>query len=365
PMPSSSLKIGTISGIAAGCLIAVIVFVILGVLLMRRLRNTAKENSSNEMVVLPNREEQSKSVTNVYSNVSFDKDDVPDVDNTYMVMGIEDNHNEYYNVNCLPVATGIEVGKLAAIVAKTSEEDFLKEFNELPAGFTTTYEESQKPENRLKNKFQGYYPYDHNRVPLELLPEIPCSDYINASFISGCVTEKRYIAAQAPKDITLLDFWRMIWQEGCHTIVILTNLVEMGKQKCLQYWPETTVREYGDIKVTLDEQIEKTFYTMRLLKAVHKKTDEERLIKQFHFTSWPDHGTPDTMNLIEFMWLVKSWDKSRSGPMLVHCSAGIGRTGSYISIDTLIDEGQKTGKADVKRFVTQLRGERKNMIQTV
>ncbi|XP_041357631.1 receptor-type tyrosine-protein phosphatase epsilon-like [Gigantopelta aegis] len=364
PMPSSSLTIGTISGIAAGCLIAVIVLVILGVLLMRRLRNTAKENSSNEIAVLPNREEQSKSVTNMYSNVGFDKDDVPDVDNTYMVMGIEDNHNEYYNVNCLPVATGIEVGKLAAIFAKTSEEDFLKEFNELPAGFTTTYEESQKPENRLKNKFQGYYPYDHNRVTLELLPEIPCSDYINASFISGCVTEKRYIAAQAPKDITLLDFWRMIWQEGCHTIVILTNLVEKGKEKCFQYWPET-MREYGDIKVTLDEQIKKTFYTMRLLKTIHKKTNEERMIKQFHFTSWPDHGTPDTMNLIEFMWLVKSWDKSRSGPMLVHCSAGIGRTGSYISIDTLIDEGQKTGKVDVKRFVTQLRGERKNMIQTV
>ncbi|XP_046558968.1 uncharacterized protein LOC124268014 isoform X1 [Haliotis rubra] len=270
----------------------------------------------------------------------------------------------YYNLGDARPCHAIPVSSFATRVQKM-EDHPEEEFKHLPDGFMHSYEESQKSKNKGKNGFRGYYPYDYNRVILHDANDDDRGDYVNASYLDGYKSEKRYIAAQGPyKPDVLVDFWKMIWQEGCNTVVMVTGLVEACKMKCLQYWPEKDGVTFGDIKVTLAARTQLANYTITKLAVQNEKEGKKRDVNHLHFTSWPDHGVPDIAALLDFMWRVRVISGQQTQPIIVHCSAGIGRTGTYITIDSLVEQAQAEGVVDVVSFVSNMRGQRKNMIQT-
>ncbi|XP_046562316.1 receptor-type tyrosine-protein phosphatase alpha-like [Haliotis rubra] len=240
----------------------------------------------------------------------------------------------------------------------------VEEFYRLPEGFVHSYSESQHPRNKGKNRFKGYYPYDYNRVVLHDGSESTRGDYINASYIDGYKAEKRYIAAQGPyRPEVVVDFWRMIYQEHCATVVMLTELVETGKMKCLQYWPKQGSLQFGDITVTMETEARLANYKITRLSLQNEKEAKVRHLNHFQFKGWPDNDAPDTSAFLEFMWRVKGTSGGLEHPIVIHCSAGVGRTGTYIAIESLVDQAAVEGKADVVSFISSMRGQRKNMIQ--
>uniref|UniRef100_A0A8V0ZWU0 protein-tyrosine-phosphatase n=1 Tax=Gallus gallus TaxID=9031 RepID=A0A8V0ZWU0_CHICK len=205
---------------------------------------------------------------------------------------------------------------------------------------------------------------DHSRVRLQLLDGDPHSDYINANYIDGYHRPRHYIATQGPMQETVKDFWRMIWQENSASVVMVTNLVEVGRVKCVRYWPDDT-EVYGDIKVTLIETEPLAEYVIRTFTVQKKGYHEIREIRQFHFTSWPDHGVPCyATGLLGFVRQVKFLNPPEAGPIVVHCSAGAGRTGCFIAIDIMLDMAENEGVVDIFNCVRELRSQRVNLVQT-
>ncbi|XP_048238194.1 receptor-type tyrosine-protein phosphatase alpha-like [Haliotis rufescens] len=265
------------------------------------------------------------------------------------------------------MGTAIPVSELEVKVRGMVErpEEAEDEFQGLPGGFIHTHQESQLPENKGKNRFKGYYPYDYNRVVLHDDNSGGGGDYINASYVDGYDTERRYIAAQGPYRLEIVDnFWGMIWQDECRIVVMVTGLIEAGKMKCLRYWPEKGTETYGDISVTMDTQTRFANYTVTKLSVQHNQAAKKLCLEHFHFTSWPDHGVPDTSALLEFIRKVKVTSREQTQTIIVHCSAGIGRTGTYIAIERLMEQAKTEGVVDVVSVVSNMRGQRKNMIQT-
>ncbi|XP_067679828.1 receptor-type tyrosine-protein phosphatase epsilon-like isoform X2 [Haliotis asinina] len=277
-----------------------------------------------------------------------------------------EEESTYYNLESPLVNTELEVDQLGDRIRKiqATKYGFQKEFRVLFVGFTRPYGESQQEGQQGKNRFQSYCPYDYNRVLLSKSPEDPHSHYINASYIDGFTRKKAYIAAQAPNDQTLHDFWRMIWEINCSRIVMLTNLVETGKVKCVPYWLDKSDLDAGLFTISVTNTCCRSHWVIRDLEAKSKETGNSRHFRQFHFVAWPDHGTPDSTALTEFLWLVRETPNPQDSPLLVHCSAGIGRTGTYIALDYLLDRVVSDQKVDVFGFVSQMRDQRKGMVQT-
>ncbi|VDI22601.1 receptor-type tyrosine-protein phosphatase T [Mytilus galloprovincialis] len=220
-------------------------------------------------------------------------------------------------------------------------------------------------ENTGKNKYKNVFPYDETRVILDLQPGKAGSDYINASFINGYGKVKKYIAAQGPLESTINDFWRMIWQYDCGKIVMLTNVFELGKPKCKQYWPdpETKTKKYGSTEIVLIDEDVYSDFTIRTLKIV--KENHSKTVKQFHFTAWPDKDVPKyASSIVHFRHKVLSSKVSPNGPIIIHCSAGIGRTGTFIALDYIVNETKDLKYIDVFTCVETLRRQRVNMVQT-
>uniref|UniRef100_A0A672Q377 protein-tyrosine-phosphatase n=1 Tax=Sinocyclocheilus grahami TaxID=75366 RepID=A0A672Q377_SINGR len=205
---------------------------------------------------------------------------------------------------------------------------------------------------------------DHTRVRLQLLEGDPHSDYINANYIDVSMTRYMFIFMSCPMQETVRDFWRMIWQENSASIVMVTNLVEVGRVKCVRYWPDET-EVYGDIKVTLIETEPLAEYVIRTFTVQKKGHHEIREIRQFHFTSWPDHGVPCyATGLLGFIRQVKFLNPPDAGPIVVHCSAGAGRTGCFIAVDIMLDMAESEGVVDIFNCIRELRSQRVNMVQT-
>ncbi|KAK9529754.1 hypothetical protein VZT92_013828 [Zoarces viviparus] len=205
---------------------------------------------------------------------------------------------------------------------------------------------------------------DHTRVRLQLLDGDPHSDYINANYIDGYHRPRHYIATQGPMQETVRDFWRMVWQENSASIVMVTNLVEVGRVKCVRYWPDET-EVYGDIKVTLIETEPLAEYVIRTFTVQKKGHHEIRELRQFHFTSWPDHGVPCyATGLLGFIRQVKFLNLPDAGPIVAHCSAGAGRTGCFIAVDIMLDMAETEGVVDIFNCIRELRSQRVNMVQT-
>nr|XP_043879634.1 receptor-type tyrosine-protein phosphatase T isoform X8 [Solea senegalensis] len=241
---------------------------------------------------------------------------------------------------------------------------FKEEYEALAEGQTAPWETAKKEENRNKNRYGNIIAYDHTRVRLQLLEGDPHSDYINANYIDGYHRPRHYIATQGPMQETVRDFWRMVWQENSASIVMVTNLVEVGRVKCVRYWPDET-EVYGDIKVTLIETEPLAEYVIRTFTVQKKGHHEIRELRQFHFTSWPDHGVPCyATGLLGFIRQVKFLNPPDAGPIVAHCSAGAGRTGCFIAVDIMLDMAENEGVVDIFNCIRELRSQRVNMVQT-
>ncbi|KAL5016211.1 hypothetical protein ScPMuIL_005800 [Solemya velum] len=262
----------------------------------------------------------------------------------------------------------IDVDKLMdhVLKMKAGKSAFAKEHEGLPEGLVESYEEAGKVGNRGKCRYRSIYPYDHSRVVLDLEEGKPDSDFINACYVDGYDRDKAYVAAQGPVDHTLKDFWRMVWQLDSGIIVMLTNPIECGQMKCVQYWPNPGApHTYGSVATRLIEEEEFANFTVRTLGIRKKVSNPERIIKQFHFTTWPDKGVPKTVTaLIDFRNKVCSTRVSGQGPYIVHCSAGIGRTGTFIGLDYLISQGQGEKRVDVFNVICKMRHQRTHLVQT-
>ncbi|KAI2798595.1 protein tyrosine phosphatase, non-receptor type 11, partial [Blomia tropicalis] len=237
----------------------------------------------------------------------------------------------------------------------------------------------QRPENRAKNRYKNILPFDYTRVTLHGDdPNCPGSDYINANFIeieddlTGDNVKKTYIATQGPLATTKNDFWSMIWHENCTVVVMTTKEVERGKNKCARYWPNKDQSiEYNHVTVKTINEKPTLDYTLREFSIMYDGNEaESRMIYHYHFTAWPDHGVPsDPGCVLNFLHEVNCKQESlkESGPIVVHCSAGIGRTGTFIVIDLLIDQIKRNGldcEIDIQRTIQMVRAKRSGMVQT-
>ncbi|XP_050991467.1 phosphatidylinositol phosphatase PTPRQ [Labeo rohita] len=244
---------------------------------------------------------------------------------------------------------------------------FQEEFAELPKLLQDlATSDADLPWNRAKNRFTNIKPYNNNRVKLLSEPGMPGSDYINASFVSGYLCPNEFIATQGPLPSTVADFWRMIWETGTKTIVMLTQCFEKGRIRCHQYWPEDNkpVTVFADIIITkLTEDVHPD-WTVRALRV--ERHGSYMIVHHFNYTSWPEHGVPESSStLIQFVKAVRSHRGHDNTTIVVHCSAGVGRTGVFVALDHLIQHVRDHDFVDIYGLVAELRSERMCMVQNL
>ncbi|XP_041923019.1 protein tyrosine phosphatase receptor type Ma isoform X8 [Alosa sapidissima] len=394
-----------IAGVIAGILLFIIIF--LGVVLVMKKRRTyhsytyylklakkRKETLSStrqEMTVMVNSMDKSytEQGTNCDEAISFMDTHNLNGRNPFVPTAIlDDNHTMTSDTSSLvqshthsfkkreavdvPYQTGqlhpaIRVADLLQHITQMKCAEgygFKEEYESFFEGQSAPWDSAKKDENRMKNRYGNIIAYDHSRVRLQPVEGEQTSDYINANYVDGYHRPNHYIATQGPMQETVYDFWRMVWQENTATIVMVTNLVEVGRVKCCKYWPDDT-EIYRDMKVTLIETQLLSEYVIRTFAVEKRGAHEIREIRQFHFTGWPDHGVPyHATGLLGFVRRVKSKSPANAGPMVVHCSAGAGRTGCFIVIDIMLDMAEREGVVDIYNCVRELRSRRVNMVQT-
>ncbi|XP_074524005.1 protein tyrosine phosphatase receptor type Fa isoform X2 [Halichoeres trimaculatus] len=242
---------------------------------------------------------------------------------------------------------------------------FYQEYESIDPGQQFTWEHSNLEVNKPKNRYANVTAYDHSRVILSAADGVPGSDYINANYVDGHRKQNAYIATQGPLQETLTDFWRMVWEQRTCTIVMMTRLEEKSRVKCDQYWPSRGTQTYGMIQVTLLETVELATYSLRTFSLYKHGSSEKRDVRQFQFMAWPDHGVPEYPTpTIAFVRRVKATNPSDAGPMVIHCSAGVGRAGCFIVIDAMLERMKQEKSVDIYGFVTCIRAQRNYMVQT-
>uniref|UniRef100_A0A5F9DJT9 Receptor-type tyrosine-protein phosphatase F n=1 Tax=Oryctolagus cuniculus TaxID=9986 RepID=A0A5F9DJT9_RABIT len=262
----------------------------------------------------------------------------------------------------------IPITDLADNIERLKANDGLKfsqEYESIDPGQQFTWENSNLEVNKPKNRYANVIAYDHSRVILTSIDGVPGSDYINANYIDGYRKQNAYIATQGPLPETTGDFWRMVWEQRTATVVMMTRLEEKSRVKCDQYWPVRGTETYGLIQVTLLDTVELATYTVRTF-ALHKSgSSEKRELRQFQFMAWPDHGVPEYPTpILAFLRRVKACNPLDAGPMVVHCSAGVGRTGCFIVIDAMLERMKHEKTVDIYGHVTCMRSQRNYMVQT-
>ncbi|XP_028258985.1 protein tyrosine phosphatase receptor type Fa isoform X3 [Parambassis ranga] len=242
---------------------------------------------------------------------------------------------------------------------------FSQEYESIDPGQQFTWEHSNLEVNKPKNRYANVIAYDHSRVILTPVDGIPGSDYINANYIDGYRKQNAYIATQGPLPETLSDFWRMVWEQRTCTIVMMTRLEEKSRVKCDQYWPSRGTETYGMIQVTMLDTVELATYSMRTFALYKNGSSEKREVRQFQFLAWPDHGVPEYPTpTLAFLRRVKACNPPDAGPMVVHCSAGVGRTGCFVVIDAMLERMKHEKSVDIYGHVTCMRAQRNYMVQT-
>ncbi|KAL0859492.1 hypothetical protein ABMA27_010650 [Loxostege sticticalis] len=304
--------------------------------------------------------------------------------------------------------------ELAAAYAERqldSDYGFQKEFEllqMLPECFPDrTTNASEARENQPKNRYPDIKAYDQTRVKLSQIDSIAGSDYINANYVMGYRERKQFICAQGPTDTTVNDFWRMIWEHGLELIVMLTNLEEYSKVKCSKYWPDEVrgARAFGAITVHHVAEKRYSDYIVRELRITKqpinadgqpivenngiakrngdckeasdssaptspregKDSSEGRTVRQYHFLMWKDFAAPEhPYSILKFIKRVnEAWSNMVGRPVVVHCSAGVGRTGTLVALDCLLEQLQATGHAAVFNTVAELRRQRNFLVQSL
>ncbi|XP_075986976.1 protein tyrosine phosphatase 69D [Anticarsia gemmatalis] len=287
-----------------------------------------------------------------------------------------------------------------------SDYGFQKEFEMLPECFPDrTTHASEARENQPKNRYPDIKAYDQTRVKLSQIDSITGSDYINANYVMGYQERKQFICAQGPTDTTVNDFWRMIWEHGLELIVMLTNLEEYSKVKCSKYWPEERgARTFGSITVHHTGEKRYSDYIVRELKISKQATNSDgqpivenngiakrngdvkdgsecsaptsprevkdsadtRIVRQYHFLMWKDFAAPEhPHSILKFIKRVnEAWSNMVGRPVVVHCSAGVGRTGTLVALDCLLEQLRATGHVAVFNTVAELRRQRNFLVQS-
>ncbi|XP_077641516.1 receptor-type tyrosine-protein phosphatase F isoform X10 [Lonchura striata] len=272
------------------------------------------------------------------------------------------------NISSMRDHPPIPVTDLADNIDRLKANDGLKfsqEYESIDPGQQFTWENSNLEVNKPKNRYANVIAYDHSRVILTSIDGVPGSDYINANYIDGYRKQNAYIATQGPLPETLSDFWRMVWEQRTATIVMMTRLEEKSRVKCDQYWPSRGTETYGMIQVVLLDTVELATYTVRTFALYKNGSNEKTELRQFQFMAWPDHGVPEYPTpILAFLRRVKACNPTDAGPMVVHCSAGVGRTGCFIVIDAMLERMKHEKTVDIYGHVTCMRSQRNYMVQT-
>ncbi|XP_073837740.1 protein tyrosine phosphatase 69D [Musca autumnalis] len=257
---------------------------------------------------------------------------------------------------------------------KDTDYGFLREYEMLPNRFSDrTTKNSDMKENIPKNRYPDIKAYDQTRVKLSQVNGIQGSDYINANFVIGYKERKKFICAQGPMETTINDFWRMIWEQHLEIIVMLTNLEEYNKTKCARYWPEKIMdlKQYGEITVKFVSEKKQGDYLIRTLdifkrNALNDDEEESRQITQYHYLVWKDFMAPEHPHaLIKFVRHINAVYSVQRGPILVHCSAGVGRTGTMVALDSLLQQLEEEDQVSIFNTVCDLRHQRNFLVQSL
>ncbi|XP_042184896.1 receptor-type tyrosine-protein phosphatase S isoform X2 [Oncorhynchus tshawytscha] len=244
-----------------------------------------------------------------------------------------------------------------------------QEYESIDPSQQFTWEHSNLEVNKPKNRYANVIAYDHTRVVLAPIegssPGILGSDYINANYIDGYRKQNAYIATQGPLAETFGDFWRMVWEQRAASVVMMTRLEEKSRIKCDQYWPSRGTETYGMTQVTILDTMELATFCVRTFSLQKNGCNERREVRQFQFTAWPDHGVPEYPTpFLAFLRRVKACNPPDAGPVIAHCSAGVGRTGCFIVIDAMLERIRHERTADIYGHVTLMRSQRNYMVQT-
>ncbi|XP_060917444.1 protein tyrosine phosphatase receptor type Db isoform X5 [Labrus mixtus] len=270
----------------------------------------------------------------------------------------------------------IPISEMADHIERLKANDNLKfsqEYESVDPGQQFTWENSNLEVNKPKNRYANVIAYDHSRVILSSIEGVPGSDYINANYIDGYRRQNAYIATQGSLPETFGEFWRMVWEQHTANIIMMTKLEEksrmpsyfFSKVKCDQYWPTRGTETYGLIQVTLLDTVELATYSVRTFALYKSGSNEKREVRHFQFTAWPDHGVPEHPTpFLAFLRRVKACNPPDAGPMVVHCSAGVGRTGCFIVIDGMAERIKHEKTVDIYGHVTLMRSQRNYMVQT-
>lgn len=260
----------------------------------------------------------------------------------------------------------LDPDKLKAILSPEKREELQHEYNDIPSYMPSLSD--MPPGTKSKNRYVNVLPNHRTRVPLSKVPDDDASDFINANFVSGYQAPNRYIACQGPLPNTMFDFWRMLWEQNVECIVMTTGLTEGGRKKCHRYWPDDGEEPYqfGWCKISVKEAVNFGDWTTTTMTLSNTNNNESRTITHFWYRGWPDHGVPNTAApVIRFLRAVRKSTESSAAPIVVHCSAGIGRTGTFMSIDIGMQMLQCEWRVcDIKGTVKNMRRERGGSVQT-
>ncbi|XP_067915086.1 receptor-type tyrosine-protein phosphatase O isoform X2 [Heterodontus francisci] len=261
-------------------------------------------------------------------------------------------------------------------MGRDSDYKFSLQFEDLKlVGQDISHDAAELPVNRCKNRYTNILPYDFSQVKLISLHNEEGSDYINANYVPGFNSAREYIATQGPLAETRNDFWKMIMQQKSCIIVMLTQCTERRRVKCDHYWPfnEQPVG-YGDVTVEMvfeseqSDQSEESHQSEWIIREFNVSyADEVQRVIHYNYVAWPDHGVPTANtaeNILQFVQLVRQQTVERPGPIVVHCSAGVGRTGTFIALDRLMQHIHEHEYVDILSLVAEMRTYRTSMVQT-
>ncbi|XP_071954253.1 uncharacterized protein [Antedon mediterranea] len=364
--PRNSTPAGIIGGVL-GAFMCIVIFIVIIIFVKRKSVKNKEiqrgEDDKRQLTLEAPMQFKKENNENNYNTVATDSAGDFLTTESSVDAPPESEHLTYENVK----PRRIPISKLVFYFVNNQIE-LHQEFDLLSVEQAHTWEVASKECNRTKNRFKNIVPYDHARVVLDKVDGDPDSDYYNASYIDGYNKSRYYIASQGPNKNSLGDFWRMIWQKDIKVMVMLTNIFEGTKEKCKKYWPdEEEWFVFDDINVKVDSEETTEDYTIRniVIWLEEEGTAEQRTIKQFHFTQWPDKGVPKSASgLLRLIQKVKSVRGTSLTPALVHCSAGVGRTGTYIVIDAMLDMIMAEEAVDVFQYIKDIRENRINMVQT-